>query len=245
MSKILRRDITNKVNWLLDNVIPPILRDSRVFMSFLMYPLFRENTKNFLDFKDYITTLEGEELEEKLKEYYAVCSGVNRLTDLNDKCIDFILNNIVGTNILDIACGKGFLSRKIAELFPEKHVTGIDFNISRAGESELENLEFKEGSILSIPYSDGYFDTTICAHTLEHLVDPLSAVKELRRVTKKRLIIVVPQQREYKYTFDLHLHFFPYEYSLFIRLGVKKDAKIYNLNNDFLIIEECRHFSKA
>jgi hypothetical protein len=33
-------------------------------------------------------------------------------------------------------------------------------------------------------------------------------------VARRRLIIVVPRQRPYRYTFDLHLRFFPYSHSL-------------------------------
>jgi hypothetical protein len=51
-------------------------------------------------------------------------------------------------------------------------------------------------------------------------------VSELRRVTKKRLILVVPMQRPYKYTFDLHLRFFPYLHSFLLALrGVEGNKK--------------------
>src|SRR3546814_1539315 len=35
----------------------------------------------------------------------------------------------------------------------------------------------------------------------------------LRRVARRRVIIVVPQEREYRFTFNPHLHFFPYPHS--------------------------------
>lgn len=41
-----------------------------------------------------------------------------------------------------------------------------------------------------------------------------TALAELRRVAKRRLIIVVPKQRNYKYTFELHINFFPYLFDL-------------------------------
>ena len=54
----------------------------------------------------------------------------------------------------------------------------------------------------------------VSTHTLERVLNIKKAISELRRVTRKRLIIVVPKQRAYKYTFDLHVHFFPYKWSL-------------------------------
>ena len=39
------------------------------------------------------------------------------------------------------------------------------------------------------------------------------AIAELRRITRRRLIIVVPREREYRYTFNPHFNFFPYTHS--------------------------------
>ena len=43
--------------------------------------------------------------------------------------------------------------------------------------------------------------------------DYMPMVRELRRVARRRLIIVVPQEREYRFTFNPHVHFFPYPHS--------------------------------
>jgi ubiquinone/menaquinone biosynthesis C-methylase UbiE len=64
-----------------------------------------------------------------------------------------------------------------------------------------------------LPFDDGEFDTVVCTHVLEHVLDFRAAIAELRRVCKRRLIIVVPAEREYKYTFNPHFNFFPYPYS--------------------------------
>lgn len=56
---------------------------------------------------------------------------------------------------------------------------------------------------------DAGFDTVVCTHTLEHIPQLHESVQELRRVGARRLIIIVPCQRYYRYTIDYHLHFFP------------------------------------
>ena len=43
---------------------------------------------------------------------------------------------------------------------------------------------------------------------------------ELRRVTRRRLLIVVPCQRYYRYTIDYHLHFFPEPQQFILRMGL-------------------------
>lgn len=231
----MNRKITSSINWILDNLVPPILRDSKYFMHILMYPLFKNKTNTFLTFKDDLDISN----EKNLIKYYELLDDVHikRETDLNKKSIEYIIANISGEKVLDIACGTGYLAHKIALTHTNKSVTGIDFNLSNVTDKNAGNLILENGSILNINYADDYFDTVICAHTLEHLYEPKNALQELRRVTCKRLIIILPKQREYKYTFDLHLHFFPYTYTLYSRLGIKKDAFVQILDNDYLIVE--------
>ena len=48
------------------------------------------------------------------------------------------------------------------------------------------------------------------------------AVAELVRVTRRRLLVVVPCQRYYRYTIDYHLHFFPEPEQLILRMGLPR-----------------------
>jgi len=62
---------------------------------------------------------------------------------------------------------------------------------------------------------------------------------ELKKITKKRLIIVVPKERPYNYTFNGHIHFFPYDWSFINTLKPKtKNFKIYEVYRDFVYIED-------
>lgn len=80
--------------------------------------------------------------------------------------------------------------------------------------SKYPKVDFVQANIQSLPFDDAAFDTVVCTHTLEHVQDIAGAVSELRRVAARQLILVVPRQRPYKYTFDLHIHFFPYEWDV-------------------------------
>lgn len=55
-----------------------------------------------------------------------------------------------------------------------------------------ERIEYQD--ILNLTYSDNEFDTVVCLETLEHTLDPVRAIKELKRVAKKRIIISVPNE---------------------------------------------------
>lgn len=86
-----------------------------------------------------------------------------------------------------------------------------------------------------MPFEDNSFDTVICTHALEHIKNEKKALKELRRICRKKLIIVVPRQRDFRYTFDLHINFYPYRYN--VEAMLESDAIIELLNNDWMCIE--------
>src|SRR3546814_15505307 len=85
--------------------------------------------------------------------------------------------------------------------------TGVDFLIDAETRKRAEGISCHGANIARLPFPDKSFDTVICTHVLEHILDFRGALAELRRVAAKRLIIVVPQEREYRFTFNPHLHF--------------------------------------
>ncbi|WP_154222858.1 class I SAM-dependent methyltransferase [Marinicella rhabdoformis] len=201
------RNLTNAIRFILDECIPPILRDKKWFMWLPFRVIFGKQSKAFFNFKNNFNNLDDDEISKIYKETSSV--HFSRLTDLNSKCIKKIMDNICGEKVLDAGCGRGFLTN----LLKENHqVTGVDFVKSEHFEINSPNVEFISSSVTKLPFSDNSFDTVICSHTLEHVKDIHTALSELRRVCKSNLIIVVPKQRPYKYTFDLHVHFFPYVY---------------------------------
>jgi len=74
-------------------------------------------------------------------------------------------------------------------------------------------IEFVSGWVENLPFPDKSFDTVICTHVIEHILDYRDAIAELRRIARRRLIIVVPREREGIYTFNPHFNFFPYTHS--------------------------------
>ena len=98
-------------------------------------------------------------------------------------------------SILDVACGEGVLSLKVAEKGCE--VSGIDVsenaieNAKRLAEREGISCEFKVGSAEDLPYPDEHFDKIICSSSLEHFKDDVKALKEMHRVLKPRGKVVL------------------------------------------------------
>ena len=65
-------------------------------------------------------------------------------------------------------------------------------HLSRAG----VDAAFEQADVCALPYSDDQFDLVMAAHVLEHLPDPVVALKEMRRVLRPGGWLVVCLTRE-------------------------------------------------
>ena len=201
--------------------------------------LFGRKAKYFFTFKDRAMHATAEDLH----EIYAATADVHiqRDTDLNDACVGAIKANVVGATVLDVGCGRGYLAGQLSRA--GFGVTASDIRIAAEMRERFPRVRFEQTRAEALPFPAADFDTVICTHTLEHVQDLTAAINELRRVTRQRLIIVVPRQRPYKYTFDLHLHFFPYEYSLLAHLPPTPDIgdrTLRDLDGDWYYQEDKR-----
>ena len=91
--------------------------------------------------------------------------------------------------VLDVACGPGIVSCFFAR--HAKHVTGLDIvpaMIQRAQQfardEKVENVGWKLGSGTEIPFPDASFDRVVTRFSFHHFLDPLAALREMKRVAK-------------------------------------------------------------
>ena len=98
--------------------------------------------------------------------------------------------------ILDAGCGEGFTMDKLSKNGVGKKIEGVEYakEAILLGKKLFPNLIFKKGSAYELPYKDNSFDLVICTEVLEHLKEPAKALKEILRVSKKYLIISVPNE---------------------------------------------------
>ncbi|WP_129305716.1 class I SAM-dependent methyltransferase [Streptomyces sp. L2] len=93
--------------------------------------------------------------------------------------------------ILDIGCGPGTITADLAELVPDGHVTGLDhapgiLDRARATAEErgLTNVDFTAGDVHALVYPDDTFCVVHAHQVLQHVGDPVRALREMRRVTR-------------------------------------------------------------
>jgi ubiquinone/menaquinone biosynthesis C-methylase UbiE len=225
----VNRNLSVFVQYIFDELIPPRLRDSKWFMAPAMIFVLKDGAKDFMTFKDWFYTADSKQIG-ALYEKTSHLQEIQGETDLNQRCVDEILKTISSKNVLEVGCGRGYL----ANLMSENHrVTACDIVVADKLIEKYPKIDFVNGDIENLPFKDGQFDTVVCTHTIEHTKNLHKAVSELRRVAKKELIIVVPRQRPYKYTFSLHTQFFPYEWSLVNAFGWNKKTTIKKIGDWF------------
>jgi len=191
------------LHFLLDECVPPVLRDRRWFMWGPFRLLFGRQAETFLNFKDRAHLLSEEEFRRVYEETAAV--HLDRPTDLNEACIREIERRAVGS-VLEVGCGRGHLAGLLAA---SHDVVACDMVIDPRLADRFQAVRFREETLDGLSFADRSFDTVVCTHVLEHVRDLPRAVAELRRVARRRLVVVLPRQRPYRFTFDLHLRFFP------------------------------------
>ncbi len=228
---MLDRAVTSPVNWVLDNLVPPFLRDRAFFMMPLFWLLFGRRAREFARFKEVAPFLSKAEF---VAWYARLADGhIQRESDLTERVAGEVLAAVAGESVLDVGSGRGYLARRLAERVRGR-VLGADLHVpsDRGGDAVFLRADGE-----ALPFPDRSFDTVTCCHVLEHVQDASATVRELRRVARRRLVVVVPRQREYAYTFDLHIRFFPYASSV-QQLMKRPDARCEVVQNDFVYVED-------
>lgn len=203
----MRRETTNLIRWVLEDLLPPPLRDSGAFRG-LARLAWGRHIDDLAAFRARAATLSPEEYADLYRRHPRVHEG----TDNSEACIARILDEAVGPDVCDVGCGTGYLLQRLSAVRPD--IKGRRVGVEIVPPAPIPGIEFVSGAVERLPFADGAFDTVICTHVIEHVLDYRQAIAELRRIARRKLIIVVPREREYRYTFNPHFNFFPYEQSL-------------------------------
>ncbi|MGW2178341.1 class I SAM-dependent methyltransferase [Streptomyces sp. NPDC001732] len=96
-----------------------------------------------------------------------------------------------GMAVLDVGCGPGTITADLAELVAPGEVTGIDTTdeiLARAAGTAsgrgLENVEFAVADVHDLDFPDDSFDVVHAHQVLQHVGDPVQALREMRRVCR-------------------------------------------------------------
>jgi len=101
-----------------------------------------------------------------------------------------------GIDVLDVGCGPGTITVDFARRVGDGTVIGVDrssdvLEEARRAASEVSNVRFESGDVYGLEYPDDSFDVVHAHQLLQHLSDPVAALREMRRVCKRGGVIAV------------------------------------------------------
>jgi len=105
---------------------------------------------------------------------------------------------VPGQVLLDVGCGPGTITIDLAARVAPGEVVGLDrservVELAReaARSAGAPNVTFRAGDVYALPYGDASFDVVHAHQVLQHLTDPVAALRELRRVARPGGLVAV------------------------------------------------------
>ena len=102
------------------------------------------------------------------------------------------------STVLDVGAGTGALSHELPQLSSTiAHAVDIDPDAVSFAHAIDANTNYIVADALNLPYPEGSFDITFCHFLLMWVNQPLTVLKEMKRVTKSKGVVLALAEPDY------------------------------------------------
>lgn len=99
------------------------------------------------------------------------------------------------SSVLEVGCGEGYMQQALMRyLFTERVAFDIDAPIVAEARRIAPESRYLVADGQSLPFPDGRFDVVMATEVLEHVPDPARALAEMRRVSRRYVLVSVPRE---------------------------------------------------
>jgi SAM-dependent methyltransferase len=115
--------------------------------------------------------------------------------------MDFFFKTLLGLEIeaeeiLDAGCGEGFAALNFLSKHPEVSYFGVDLSAEAvsAAKTIVPQMPAIVGDVTRLPFPDKQFDLVVSLEVLEHLPQPELAVEMYKRLSRRYILLSVPNE---------------------------------------------------
>lgn len=114
-----------------------------------------------------------------------------------------------GSHVLDVGCGDGFFGER-AQRERGCHVTGIDVSETALERARQRGLTARSADLSRpLPFENNSFDYVVASEVIEHVPHSEELLKEAMRISRKGVILSIPNTGFWKYRLQLLSGRFP------------------------------------
>jgi len=117
-----------------------------------------------------------------------------RLHDQAGSLVDLLHRDTLypaGSLVLEAGCGVGAQTITLARRSPDARFISIDRSTESLSQAQglitaagITNVEFRQGDLLALPFPAPSFDHVFVCFVLEHLAEPVTALRELKKLLR-------------------------------------------------------------
>ena len=107
-------------------------------------------------------------------------------------------------DICEVGCGEGYILQNIAACFPHANLSATDLSEAEVEKARTamkdRRVDFTvQDATQLVRYQNESFDLVVCSEVLEHLLDPVAGLNELTRISRKYILVSVPQEPVWRF----------------------------------------------